>query len=723
MPDLKFGLTLLFSGVDRLSDTLSGIGQGLIDFGDRAQEAGEKLGSMGERMVGFGERLGLTAALASEGANKLHEWSDAIQEPAQDMQKTMATMAAMTGLGSDALDQLKQRAVAFAATHPGTTADEWVTGFIRMHGIFQGTAQAMHAEDITAMLKRLGVDNDATTKLIQVAWSNLRTDSATTGDQLTKAIQTFGLDPAAANQFATAVGRLGASAAHAPFSEVLALTGEANRLLGGGRGASMFASMIQGLETAAAKGKATIDFSNGLVAALHQLKSQLSGTLTAKLADLAAMGLSGQGPQLLKLLDNLDEVAQKQKQIGDSSGALSKAYGTATANMADATQRLHQHWSNLADGLSSPALGIQARATDLLSDAVQDLSKRIENHSKIAAVAAIALTGLGGAAYHGVQALSARGTISIFAGEGLQAAQWAIKALDFESITLRFIYAKDAIAGIVSATNLWTGAQSLLNAALAPTALTIGAIVVAVAALAVAAYEIYEHWSAVKGFFVKLWDDVKVIFADAAEWMKNAGENLVKALGEGILAVAEWPVKAAESLAEKIGGFFHFHSPPAYGPLREAIVNFRFGEELAKHMKPAPAIAASIGMAAGIAAAPMIYFPFAELVQPAASAVAAPHSPFGAAPTRIAAAASAFFLSFPRVSDTRGIPEAQTRDSLRQPRENHTQRAGITINVNYSPTINGGAPDDWIKAARQHADELMRIIDSKLNRRNRLEFT
>jgi len=191
------------------------------------------------------------------------------------------------------------------------------------------------------------------------------------------------------------------------------------------------------------------------------------------------------------------------------------------------------------------------------------------------------------------------------------------------------MYAKDAIAAIVSATNLWTGAQSLLNAALAPTALTIGGIVVGVAALAVAAYEIYEHWSAVKGFFVRLWDDVKTIFADAADWMKNAGENLVKALGEGILAAAEWPVKAAEQLAEKIGGFFHFHSPPAYGPLREAVLHFHLGEELAKHIKSAPAIAASITMAAGIAAAPMIHSPFVALAPVAAAAVTALH--FGVA--------------------------------------------------------------------------------------------
>ncbi len=39
----------------------------------------------------------------------------------------MATMAAMTGLAGDALDQVKQHAVAFSNLHPGVTAEEWVT--------------------------------------------------------------------------------------------------------------------------------------------------------------------------------------------------------------------------------------------------------------------------------------------------------------------------------------------------------------------------------------------------------------------------------------------------------------------------------------------------------------------------------------------------------------------------------------------------------------------
>jgi hypothetical protein len=56
-----------------------------------------------------------------------------------------------------------------------------------------------------------------------------------------------------------------------------------------------------------------------------------------------------------------------------------------------------------------------------------------------------------------------------------------------------------------------------------------------------------------------------------------------------------------------------------------------------------------------------------------------------------------------------------------------TARAG-GITLNYSPTItvNAVVPHDtadaWVKAARKHADELMRIIDDKLARRARLQF-
>jgi hypothetical protein len=46
----------------------------------------------------------------------------------------------------------------------------------------------------------------------------------------------------------------------------------------------------------------------------------------------------------------------------------------------------------------------------------------------------------------------------------------------------------------------------------------------------------------------------------------------------------------------------------------------------------------------------------------------------------------------------------------------------VTINLTYSPTLKDESPDEWVRGARRHADELVRIIDAKLSRRARLEF-
>jgi hypothetical protein len=632
---LKPEAQVTFRGIDELSGKLSAIGQGIMDFGNRAQEVGEKLGGLGERMVGFGEKIGLTAALASEGAEKLHEWSEAISEPAEAMQKNMAEMAAMTGLGGDALENIKRRAVDFAAVHPGVIADDWVAGFTRMRGIFQDTAHAMRAEDVSAMLTRLGAS---------------------------------------------------AAAAHASFSEMLALGGEVQQLLGGGRGATTFASLIRDLETAAAKGKATIDFSHGLIAALQQLRSHLHGTSADKIVAFSEMGLSTQAPQLLKLLDNLDQVVAKQKQISASSGALAKAYSTATDNMADATARLHQNYENFADALTSPELGIQARLTNYFSASIASLTTHLEHHSVVAGAATLAVTGLGSAAYHTVQAPSALGTMSIFAGQGLQLAQWAMKAFDFQGLAQRGMYAWESIGKVAGAVKGLGGTLlgalpliSSLGSTLAGAGAAIssfGAMLLAnpitwyvagAIALAAAAYEIYEHWGEIAGFFEHLWSRIKALFSEGIDWLKNTGINMMKRLGEGILAGVEFPFKAAWQVAEKVGGLSQFHSPPDYGPLRDAVLNFRFGEELAARMQPAPVVGVASKMAAPVVRA----------------------EPIGQASANRAG-------------------------------------AGNTIHIHYSPHINvtGGpsAKDEWVKAARQHADELVRIIRGKLQREARLSF-
>jgi hypothetical protein len=69
-------------------------------------------------------------------------------------------------------------------------------------------------------------------------------------------------------------------------------------------------------------------------------------------------------------------------------------------------------------------------------------------------------------------------------------------------------------------------------------------------------------------------------------------------------------------------------------------------------------------------------------------------------------------------------PTMQMARAIAQPLRSSTRNGGII--VNYSPTINisGSASvrEEWVKSARRHADELIRIIKDKTYREQRLRF-
>ncbi len=157
--------------------------------------------------------------------------------------------------------------------------------------------------------------------------------------------------------------------------------------------------------------------------------------------------------------------------------------------------------------------------------------------------------------------------------------------------------------------------------------------------------------------------------------------------GQGVLSAIsiEYPFKAAWQVAQKIGGLFHFHAPPVEGPLRAAVLDFLLGEKLSKHIKLAPVLGPAVRMAQDIARP--LTMPLPAMLAPALSTPAPP------------------FLVRGQIGGAR-------------------RSGGIT--VNYSPTINisGSASprEEWVTSARQHADELMRIIRDKLYRERRLRF-
>lgn len=662
MADLS--IAVIFTAIDRLSSTV---------------------GKVGSSMTELGERITVASELARRGAESMNRFGESLQEPAINMQRQMATMAAITGLSGQALGELKERAIEFSATHPGTTAEEWIQGFTRFRGIFQDTAKAMQAEDVAAMLGRLGVDTGSATRLIQTNFSNLNVSAQQTGDQLTRAIRAFGLAPEATGQFAMGVARMSAAAAasHAPLSEVLAITGEANRLMGGGRGAMMMAGLIKGLEAAKDKGEVAIDFSHGLVAALQDLRKQIQGPLVlpehfyqmgkkaqarylesvkaGQMERLAALGI-GDPAQWANLLNHLDEVTSKNKEIANSATTLQGTFGTATNNMADAEKRLSQNWSNFKDALSTPALPVETGYINQLSGGIQRLTALAEAHPVAASRLSLAIRGIGAAAYYAVEGMSTIGTSLIIFGKGLE--------------VLR------GLGALTTFTTLASGASSFGSGLLALATGPVGLTIAAIAGLAIAAYEVYEHWDAVKAYllafwggvksawsasvtwvrttFATLWTDIKKLFTDALVWMKDTGIALAKALGQGLLDAIEWPVNAAKALATKIAGYFKFHSPPAYGPIREALQNFKFSEELAARMRVTPVLAAGTALAA---------------------AMAMPIGPMSPA----------------------------------------TRTAGtITINVNYAPTFNGATSADF--NARRHADEIVRLVSNRLYREARLRF-
>ncbi|MBV8358790.1 MAG: hypothetical protein JO189_12760, partial [Deltaproteobacteria bacterium] len=493
--------------------------------------------------------------------------------------------------------------------------------------------------------------------------------------------------------------------------------------------------------------------------------------------------------------------------------------------------------SNLYDAIYSPALSTLTGWLVDLTGAAQTASAAAEHHSPISRYVAFSLTALGGGAYYGLQGLAAFGTMTAFAGEGVKALG---KLGDVQGHYLRVLYAWGHIKNVAEAVKGFGG--SLIQAV--PSIGRFGAALYAnpltwyiagAVALGAAAYEIYEHWDPVSAFFKNMcgkvegyfssfeawlkawapaigkwlligltgplgvaaieiyqhWDGIKEIFAGAVDWLKTAGLNMMKSLDEGILAGIEWPVKAAARMAEKIGGFFHFHSPPEYGPLREAVLHFRLGEELAKHIQPAPLIGAAARMAAEIAAAVW------DRLKPVPTVRTSPPGPFSLkgegepfapwdkrlhlsflppfrgkepgmrvapapeiAVTPVVNLAARFgefaknsqpFLSPPPLFDVgegKGGGVAAPIVNLALPKpitaapamimaaaperiaaatgtvvQRESTGAAVTINLTYSPTIKSESPDEWMKVARQHSRDLMRIISDELTRRQRLAFT
>jgi len=582
MPDLKYAV--LFTAIDNLSSKFGSIGSAASSFIDIISSGTEKIGQFGERMTDWGVRIGITTALLSEGATKMHEWADAISAPAMGMEHSMATMAAMTGLGSDKLAEFKDHAIEFSNTHPGVTVEQWADGFTHLYGVYQDTAKAMAAEDVGGMLARFGIQGEESARLLSTAWATMGVDAKTAGDQLSAMMQQFG--PTNASQLAMVIGKLGgaAMATNTPFSQLLALAGKAQQMMPG-RGMMMFTSLLQELNNSVAEGKTNIDVTHGYLGALQDLSTRLAGySGEEKISFLKSIGISANASDLIPYLGQLDAISKGQDKVAASAGNLGKMSATAYANVADQTTRYHQNLNNLADAFGTPALGFMNAGLTTLIGLTKAASDLTEHHSLIAKAASLSIIGVGDAAYYGLQGLSAMGTFAFGFGKSLELMEKFSVASKFAAL----------------GTQTWTAAQWLLNFAM--TANPIGIAIAGAVALGVAAYEIYEHWGAVTKFFKGIWDYVANI-----DWC-GLGLTILKDIGEGLLNVTGLAAlgSAAAKAAGAISDYFMGNSPPPLGPLHD-IGRIKIVESIAERMRPGPVLSAVGRTAAAIAmAAPMM---------------------------------------------------------------------------------------------------------------------
>jgi TP901 family phage tail tape measure protein len=226
----------------------------------------------------------------------------------------------------------------------------------------------------------------------------------------------------------------------------------------------------------------------------------------------------------------------------------------------------------------------------------------------------------------------------------------------------------------------------------------LGILLIGIAAIATA---IYVYWDNIVAAFITSWNYIKSFFSTAwdmflANWKRvllmmvnpvgaigglimdamkqwfpdfyNAGANIVQSIIDGITAKAQNLVNKVKELAQNVRDFFPF-SPAKTGPLRD-IHKLKLVETIAASVRPAPLVKAVSSMAS--------------------QAVGA----MSPSPRMAMAGAGG---------------------------------GGMGVSINYSPVVNisgGGEQNktDFIAILRTHKDEIMRMIENEVARRERSKY-
>lgn len=186
---------------------------------------------------------------------------------------------------------------------------------------------------------------------------------------------------------------------------------------------------------------------------------------------------------------------------------------------------------------------------------------------------------------------------------------------------------------------------------------------------------IIKYWDKIAGFFSELWARVKQIFWVHVMFILrlpiiffNAGMNIVKSLWNGIKSMANKPIEAIKEITKKMRDYLPF-SPAKEGAFRD-LHRVRIMETIAQTIKPAPVIRAMAN---------------------ATRSMAGIVSGGGVGSIGGGSVSNGFSLNYSPV-------------------------------INFAGPVDEGTKDSFSQMLGQHKDDIMRMIDDIVNRRNATRF-
>ncbi len=517
----------------KLNDALTGPLKNLTKHTKEFEEQLEKTEHTAEKM----EHLAIAGGVFLGMAYAVKEGLEHMVEPAIEFQHVQNELQRATGASAKQLEEFAEQAHHIAATIP-VSAEEVTQAQATLTRMLGGTEEAMATMETTAQFANATNMKAADAAMVlSSAYQNLGDRSKPLKQGFVEVADVLALLQNRSGRGAEGATEMAKSLAHVAgaaqvyrvsLNEAAALTDAFGKMgLAGGRGAG---PMVE--ETIAALGKLDKHGSpilRGLYAKNAMGGLDVAGTLenlaSAPQAQvsflLKSMGAAGESIKLL--MRHTEELTASEKAFANAAGQAALLSALASQDPAKRFQMFHQVVEQLEESIGSALLPLLVDLAQTLTPVFEGFAHFAEAHQTLVKVTVIIAAVVGGM-------LAVSGAISLVVAGYVQLKSTVLLA--------------SAAFKVARAAMLAFDAAMLLN--------PIGLIIAGVAALAVAGYEVYEHWTAVKQFFTEgwgrftglgmlittieaLWDWLPKVY----DWGVHLIDNIVKGIKAGIGKVAE----------------------------------------------------------------------------------------------------------------------------------------------------------------------------------------